>query len=221
VFHVLTAVLFQIGMFPYIMMLSTLIFFSEGFHEKILKVLRSSIKVKSPETPIFAPVLRPAQSLLLSLLALHFLVQVLLPWRFMLYPDKLFWTEQGYRFSWRVMLMEKAGTAFFYVRDPQTGRETEIHNLDYLTVNQEKMVATQPDMLLQFAHILRDDFKARGMAAPEVRAEAYVTMNGRGSRLLIDPNFNLAAASDNFRHKHWILPFEHNALQPEAVGQIK
>ncbi|WP_299702984.1 HTTM domain-containing protein [uncultured Pontibacter sp.] len=221
VFHVLTAVLFQIGMFPYIMMLSTLIFFSAGFHEKILYTFRGIAKVKPSETTIFAPVFRPAQGILLSLLALHFLVQVLLPWRFMLYPDKLFWTEQGYRFSWRVMLMEKAGTAFFYVRDPQTGQETEIHNLDYLTVNQEKMMATQPDMLLQFAHILRDDFKAKGIAAPEVRAEAYVTMNGRGSRLLIDPKFNLAAATDDFRHKHWILPFEYNAQQSEAVGQIK
>ncbi|PKV63423.1 HTTM domain-containing protein [Pontibacter ramchanderi] len=220
VFHVLTAVLFQIGMFPYIMMLSTLIFFSAGFHERILQALRGIARVRMPEKVVSAPVSRPAQGILLSVLALHFAVQVLLPWRFLLYPDKLFWTEQGYRFSWRVMLMEKAGTAFFYVRDPQTGQESEIHNLDYLTVNQEKMMATQPDMLLQFAHMLRDDYKAKGIPNPEVRAEAYVTMNGRGSRLLIDPNFNLAAARDDFRHKHWILPFEDNALQPKTVGQL-
>ncbi|MFD2245913.1 HTTM domain-containing protein [Pontibacter ruber] len=219
VFHVLTAVLFQIGMFPYIMMLSTLVFFSAGFHEKILNLLRSIARVKSPENTIFAPVFRPVQSILLTLLAVHFVLQVLVPWRFLLYPDKLFWTEQGYRFSWRVMLMEKTGTAFFYVRDPRTGRETEIHNRDYLTVNQEKMMATQPDMLLQFAHMLRDDFKAKGMPAPQVRAEAYVSMNGRGSRLLINPQTNLAAEEESFLPKYWILPFEEKALQPEAVGQ--
>ncbi|MHC2993233.1 deoxyribonuclease HsdR [Pontibacter sp. HJ8] len=221
VFHVLTAMLFQIGMFPYIMMVSTLIFFSAGFHEKILSTLRGIAQVNTPEATVFAPVFRPTQGILLSLLALHFLLQVLVPWRFLLYPDKLFWTEQGYRFSWRVMLMEKAGTAFFYVRDPRNGQETEVYNRDYLTVNQEKMVATQPDMLLQFAHILRDDFRAEGIPDPEVRAEAYVTLNGRGSRLLIDPKFNLAAASESFRHKHWILPFEEKTLQHEAVVQTE
>ncbi|ALJ00207.1 HTTM domain-containing protein [Rufibacter tibetensis] len=219
VFHVLTAVLFQIGMFPYIMMVSTLVFFSPGFHEKILYYLRGVTHVQLPEKPISPSFSKISQKTLLGCLALHFCVQMLMPWRFLLYPDKLFWTEQGYRFSWRVMLMEKTGTAFFYVRDPRTGQETEIHNPHYLTVNQEKMVATQPDMLLQFAHMLHKDFKAKGIPDPQVRAEVYVTMNGRGSRLLIDPDFNLAAAKESFRAKTWILPFDEKALHPKAVGQ--
>ncbi|AKQ45330.1 deoxyribonuclease HsdR [Rufibacter radiotolerans] len=221
VFHVLTAVLFQIGMFPYIMMMSTLVFFSADFHEKVLQFLRGLARSK----PVFAsapvPYSKPIPGLVMGFLALHFVVQVLVPWRFLLYPDNLFWTEQGYRFSWRVMLMEKTGTAFFYVRDPRTGQETEINNRDYLTVNQEKMVATQPDMLLQYAHLLRDAFKAKGLPNPQVRAEAYVAMNGRGSRLLIDPQFNLANAQESFRHKPWILPFAEKAPQPTAAGQTK
>ena len=35
-FHLMTALLFQIGMFPYIMILSTLIYFSPQFHEAVL-----------------------------------------------------------------------------------------------------------------------------------------------------------------------------------------
>ncbi|MFD2513140.1 HTTM domain-containing protein [Pontibacter locisalis] len=217
VFHVLTAVLFQIGMFPYIMIVSTLIFFSASFHESILSWLRSFVRLNLPAKPAFAKV--TAQPMLLNLLALHFVLQVLVPWRFMLYPDKLFWTEQGYRFSWRVMLMEKTGTAFFYVQDPGTGSEVEINNRDYLTVTQEKQVATQPDMLLQFAHIIREDFKSKGIPDPRVRAEVYVSMNGRGSRLLIDPGVNLANEKESFLPKSWILPFEEYALQHEAVGQ--
>ncbi|GAB3194283.1 HTTM domain-containing protein [Pontibacter aydingkolensis] len=217
VFHVLTAVLFQIGMFPYIMMVSTLIFFSAAFHEGILNWLRSFGRVHLPYKPAIAKV--SLQPVLLNLLALHFILQVLVPWRFMLYPDKLFWTEQGYRFSWRVMLMEKTGTAFLYVKDPETGGETEINNRDYLTVAQEKQVSTQPDMLLQFAHIIREDFKSKGIPEPEVRAEVYVSMNGRGSRLLIDPSANLAAEKESFRPKPWILPFAEQHLQQEAVGQ--
>ena len=217
VFHVLTAVLFQIGMFPYIMMASTLVFFSAGFHERVLNWFRGLGKVSMPQQPVFAKV--TAQPLLLNLLALHFILQILVPWRFMLYPDKLFWTEQGYRFSWRVMLMEKTGTAFFYVRDPRTGNEAEISNRDYLTVTQEKQMATQPDMILQFAHILRDDFERKGIPSPQVRAEVYISMNGRSSKLLIDSGVNLAAEKESFSPKTWILPFNDDKLQQEAVGQ--
>ncbi|WP_276499587.1 HTTM domain-containing protein [Pontibacter litorisediminis] len=217
VFHVLTAVLFQIGMFPYIMIVSTLIFFSEGFHERVLNGLRSIAKVRKPAFPKFAEV--SAQPLLLRLLAVYFVLQVLVPWRFILYPGPLFWTEQGYRFSWRVMLMEKTGTAFFYVRDPETGHEIEINNRDYLTITQEKQVATQPDMLLQFAHMLQQDFASRGIPGAQVRAEVYVAMNDRSSRLLIDPTVNLAAEKDSFLPKPWILPLEQDAPPQEALGQ--
>ena len=217
VFHVLTAVLFQIGMFPYIMMVSTLIFFSESFHERLLSWFRSMAKVHMPAAPAFARV--GAQPLLLNLLAVYFVLQVLVPWRFLLYPGQLFWTEQGYRFSWRVMLMEKAGTAFFYVRDPKTGHEVEINNRDYLTVTQEKQMAMQPDMLLQYAHILQQDFASHGIPDTQVRAEVYVSMNGRGSRLFIDPTVNLAAEKESFLPKPWILPLEDVTLPQQAVGQ--
>jgi hypothetical protein len=33
--------------------------------------------------------------------------QLLFPFRYLCYPNELFWTEEGFRFSWRVMLMEK------------------------------------------------------------------------------------------------------------------
>ncbi|AKD04356.1 HTTM domain-containing protein [Pontibacter korlensis] len=217
VFHVLTAVLFQIGMFPYIMMVSTLIFFSANFHERLLGRCRSLFRVCVPAAPVAARV--EAQPLLLSLLVVHFVLQVLVPWRFVLYPGELFWTEQGYRFSWRVMLMEKTGTAFFYVFDPKSGHEVEINNRDYLTINQEKQMATQPDMILQYAHMLQQDFAARGVPGAQVRAEVYVSMNGRGSRLLINPNVNLAAEKESFLPKPWILPLEEAIPPLEAVGQ--
>ncbi|WP_044513004.1 HTTM domain-containing protein [Hymenobacter sp. DG25B] len=219
VFHVLTAVLFQIGMFPYIMMVSTLIFFSAEFHERILTLLRRLIRLPDAAPAMFPRAASGIHPVLLALLGLHFLVQVLVPWRFVLYPGKLFWTEQGYRFSWRVMLMEKTGTAFFYVRDPRTGYETEVHNRRFLTVNQEKMVATQPDMLLQYAQILRREYQRQGIPNPQVRAEVYASLNGQSSRLLIDPNTDLAALQDGFTPKPWILPFDRPTAPTPIVGQ--
>ena len=45
VFHVMTRVLFNIGMFPYIMIVSSLIFFSSGVHHKILQFFANLFKI--------------------------------------------------------------------------------------------------------------------------------------------------------------------------------
>ena len=79
------------------------------------------------------------------MIAGYFLLQLLLPLRFLLYPGKLFWTEQGYRFSWRVMLMEKAGAAYFTVKDAAGQKSQVVENRLHLTTLQEKMMSTQPD----------------------------------------------------------------------------
>lgn len=189
VFHALTAVLFQIGMFPYLMMSATLIFFFD----------KAPLKTPAAQSAARFPLL----------LGVYFIWQLLMPFRFLLYPGNLLWTEQGYRFSWRVMLMEKGGTTFFYVKDPSTGRKFEVDNRSFLTAYQERMMETQPDMMLQYAHILERYYTAQGITHPEITVQSYVTLNGSGSRLYIDSTINLAALHESwFGHKTWILPYK-------------
>lgn len=203
-FHIMTYALFQIGMFPFIMMGLTIIFFSEDFHKKFLSKLQSIFKIK--QSDLVPAKVYTAPKILPYLLIAYFAVQILLPFRYLLYPGELFWTEQGYRFSWRVMLMEKAGISFFYIKDPKTGREAEVCNAQFLTKNQEKMMSTQPDMILQYAHYLEKEFKKQGIESPEVRVESFVTVNGSGSRPYIDKNVDLCKIKEGFTHKNWVLP---------------
>jgi len=231
-FHLSTALLFQIGMFPYIMILSTLIFFSANFHQDVI----GKIKKFAANVGFRAKNIDPSSGtsgleslryrkhtlrLLGALMICHFIIQTMLPLRFALYPGNLFWTEQGYRFSWRVMLMEKAGYATFNVTDPATRRTWQINNWEYLTPNQEKMMATQPDMILQFANHLKDELKGQGVQRPIITAECYVSLNGRRSRLLIDPEINLAGINDDFAHKDWVLPLEENTLTATKTAWIR
>jgi len=203
VFHMATALFFNIGMFPYIMMTITVIFFREEFHLKILNGLKRVLRYRENAVALFREV--KFNRLVPGIFAFYFFVQVLLPFRYMLYDGKLFWTEQGYRFSWRVMLMEKAGTAFFYVKDKRSGREVEIDNKDYLTYMQEKMMATQPDMMVDYARFLKQEFEKKGFTKPSVRSQCYVTLNGCGSREFIDPNVDLCAQSNSFfSNKDWV-----------------
>ncbi len=233
-FHLITWWLFPIGMFPFIMILGTLVYFPGEWHEKwqgrmralwsFVRMKATNAKMHEVETPTLRAFMASWQkssathtqgewkpkftNAFPTLIALHFAIQVLLPFRYLLYPQNLFWHEQGYRFSWRVMLMEKAGYATFHIRDPKTGRSTEVQNSDYLQPNQERMMATQPDLILQFAHFLDAEYQARGIENPEVYADVHATLNGGGSRPLIDPKVDLSLEVEGFQTKDFILPYE-------------
>ncbi len=209
VFHILTAILFPIGMFPYIMIVTALIFFPAPLHQKILSAIRRLIKWNTISSPGKAFEYKPfTRSLLVTGFSVFFIIQTLVPFRYMLYPDELFWTEEGYRFSWRVMLMEKSGHAEFVVKD-EDGKYAAIENSMFLTPLQEKMMATQPDMILQYAHILHDHYSSLGWKSPQVFVDSYVVLNGRLGKPLIDPLTDLARQEESFSHKPWILPFQN------------
>lgn len=211
IFHTLTGLMFQIGVFPLVMIGATWIFFSPTFHEQCLGRLERAFS-GSPVPSVRAHTysfLRKQRAWALGLmLSLFFAFQLLFPWRYLLYPGNVFWTEEGYRFSWRVMLMEKAGTTTFYVTDQATGRTGIVDNSMFLNAHQEKQMAMQPDMILQFAHFLADYYKQQGLLNPEVTAEAYVTLNARPSQLLIDPTVDLTKVRDGWQAKDWIFPYE-------------
>jgi len=192
IFHLATAIFFpSIGMFPYVMIASTLIFFP------------GKIKGDTVLPPIFK------QNRLLSYaLIMYAVIQILVPLRFLLYPGRLFWHEEGFRFSWRVMLMEKAGAAYFRVKEKQSGRRFEINNAEFLTPLQEKMMSTQPDMIVKYAKYLAEVFRKRGIKDPEVTAEIYVTLNGARSQLFVDSTVNLAVQKTGWQHYNWVLPFK-------------
>jgi hypothetical protein len=214
-FHSLTGILFQIGIFPLIMIFAVTIFFSSDLHQKFLDTIRKNLgfpdfhRLSLKQRP-FRAINHRTQILTFSFLGVFFLFQLLFPWRYVLYPGNIFWTEEGYRFAWRVMLMEKAGTATFFIKDGPDGREGSVINHQFLNAHQEKQMAMQPDLILQFAHFLAEHFKQQGMDKPEVRAEVWVTLNSRPAQLLIDPEIDLTKYSDSWRPKSWILPYHQD-----------
>jgi hypothetical protein len=211
-FHTLTGIFFQIGMFPVIMICSVPVFFPTWVHQKIFRMANVGLRINHKSEiinhkstfsyPKF--ILKP----LALVLVIHIIFQVVFPFRHTLYSGNMFWTEEGYRFGWRVMLMEKAGYATFYVKDGNTGREGVVVNSEFLNEHQEKQMSMQPDMILEFAHFLAEHYKTEGMTDPQVRVEAYVTLNGSRSKLLVNPEVNLLAYKDDLKPKEWVLPFE-------------
>ncbi|MFS4416755.1 HTTM domain-containing protein [Maribacter sp. 2307ULW6-5] len=210
VFHLLTRVLFPIGMFPYIMIVSTLIFFDAGLHHNILRGLAGVFhwsKASFDNGKTLMVKKSHGTRLKHTFLMGFFAVQLLFPFRYLLYPGELFWTEQGYRFSWRVMLMEKSGYAQFKVVNGQTGKWFYVDNADFLTPFQEKQMAFQPDFILEYAHYLKEHFEKDGHKEVAVYVDCQVSLNGRLSTTFIDPDVDLAREKESFEHKDWIIPF--------------
>lgn len=202
-FHIITWLMFPIGMFPWVMILLTWVFFPISFHEKLISKLESIFpeRIATTNAPWKPSFLKP----LAIVLVFHFSFQLIFPFRHLLYPGNLFWTEQGFRFSWRVMLMEKAGSAQFYVSDPETGKKWDIHNPHYLTPVQEKQMSTQPDLMLQYAQVLENEFRSIGVSDPVVTADIFVALNGRRGKRYIDNTIDLSELQDSWSHKDWIL----------------
>lgn len=213
-FHLLTWILFPIGVFPWVMICATLIFFPATFHEKWISQLKKILcwkKLQEAHSRISY-----SKKRLTFFIGLYVFFQVIIPFRYVLYPGNLFWTEEGFRFSWRVMLMEKKGYATFYVVDPKTKGSIEIQNHQYLTMQQEDQMARQTDMILQFAHFIGNKYtdttlifgtKSVHLQRPIVRAKVFVTLNGRPHQQFINDTVDLMKIQYDLRHRTWIQPF--------------
>ncbi|MGY5351008.1 HTTM domain-containing protein [Wenyingzhuangia sp. IMCC45533] len=211
IFHVFTRILFNIGMFPYVMIVATLIFFEAPLHLKFINYYKSFIskilKIDAKKNRVI--VVKSSLKLhrnKLFIISLFIIIQLILPFRSKLYPGELFWHEQGFRFSWRVMLIEKLGDTNFTVRDSVTGKQFYVDNSDFLTSFQQKQMSSQPDFILEYAHYLGDHFKSQGHQNIQIFAESHVTLNGRLHKEFINPKTDLYRQKESFKNKEWILP---------------
>ncbi len=149
-FHAATGMLFpSIGMFPWIMVGATLIFFDPDWPIRFAQRLRRLVGKGHADAPVTWPSAeaRPlswqARAAVFLLVAV-FAVQVLAPLRHLAYPGNVRWTEEGYRFSWRVLVTEKTGLVKFRVVSRAADGEQLVYPEEYLTPTQVERMAYQP-----------------------------------------------------------------------------
>ena len=209
IFHLFTAVLFPIGMFPYIMIVASLIFFDSKFHNKIIHLIKLTLSpLKKYNIEKVEKFKYFNSKLITSIVMIFLIIQIIFPFRFVLYPGNLFWNEEGYRFSWRVKLMEKMGYTTFKIVDGVSNKYFYVDNKDFLTPFQEKQMSFQPDFIIEYAHFLGHHFTLQGHKNIEVYADSFVALNGRRSKRFIDPNINLMKEKRSLKHYSWIIPFK-------------
>lgn len=218
VFHLLTALLFPIGLFPWLMMFMALLYFPADWPLRavsyVSKGRRVAARAFDASQQMQTQVLPFAVG---CFFCLFFVAQGLMPLRHWVYPGNVLWTEAGFRFAWNVMLMEKTGWVEFHLKDPDSGKRWVDQAVE-LTPFQKRMMSTQPDMILQYAHHLLAK-NARVYPRLEVYAESYASLNGRPSQYLINPQLNLRHYGHNRVWptpvlKPFIVPLGESAVDP-------
>ncbi|VAX36820.1 hypothetical protein MNBD_PLANCTO02-139 [hydrothermal vent metagenome] len=212
--------LFQIGIFPWFMLLSTPLFFpptclQEG-DEWVKDVQKKGKEQFAKWTTSWKP------TLVIVLLSLHFSIQIFLPFRHFLYPGRVNWTEEGHRFAWHMKLRIKETTdARFFARSTSNKILQEFNVNDYLNNRQARTMPKRPDMILQFAHLLAEDYaKKHNGKRVAITAEIYCSLNFREPQLLVDPHINLAAIPRNLKHARWVLPLNTPYISLQSVKDL-
>lgn len=207
-FHLITGALFQIGVFPWVMIVGTLVFFAPDWPSRLCSDHRARLLggpgrrgSASPGGGRSAEVSKPVVWALVVLV----LVQLVLPLRHYAYPGNVRWTEEGYYGAWRVMVTEKAGYAQYWITDPATGRTWLVHPSLVLTDWQAEQADVRPDLIHATAHLLAQHYRNQGWGEVEVRADVWVSMNGRPHRRMVDPTVDLAALPRTMSPSKWIL----------------
>ncbi len=216
-FHFSNFLLFNIGIFPWLMICATLVFFPPDWPRRWFPRVGAE-----PETrpPAVANDRLTSARIAAVLLLIHLGFQVFFPLRHFLYPGDVAWTEEGHRFSWRMKLRSKRGWIRFL---PSASNGTEqlvpVDGSKHLTPRQLRKMPVLPDMILQFCHFLAAELRHQGYDDVEIRVRALVSLNGREHRLLIDPDVDLASRERSLLPSDWILPLSEPLNRERSSGR--
>lgn len=213
-FHLTNAWYFHIGIFPWFMIAATTLFFEPDWPRRVKFLFAPLTGTEQPDT--YMPSSPLSRKITVTLIGVYLTAQILIPFRHFLYPGNVHWTEEGHRWSWHMMLRSKDARGAFVVHDPVSGMTRVVSPKRYLERHQIDKVLGRPDMILQFAHFLADEWRAAGYEQIEVRANIRCSLNGRPPQVYIDPDVDLAAEPRTLGHASWILPLT-TPLDPYAT----
>jgi hypothetical protein len=211
-FHLVNAALFRIGVFPWLMIGLTTVFFQPGWPRQLWRMQRHAVATPTSRRMAGQSSSLNQQLVMIGLSA-YMCVQLLVPFRHSIYSGNVDWTEEGARFSWRMMLRGKTVRLDFHATHTPSGKTERVNPGPYLA-RYQALRMQDPDMVLQFSRYLSQQLKLSSEDQVEIRATMLASLNGRRPQPLIDPQVNLAARHRSLWHKPWIVPLTQS-LRPE------
>lgn len=213
VFHLTNAMVFNIGIFPFMTIAATLILFDPNWPRQFFRFLQSRFKLlegrnleRSTRSPSVVESGQTATRLIiLAFVASWLVVQIAVPLRHHFRPGNVAWNEDGHRFSWRMKLRSKRGTAQFYLRyDDGSLLDVNVH--DHLTRKQANKMACIPDLIWQFAQFVEEEYRRSDVDDPAVYVITRCSLNTRESVPLVSELVDLTSIPRTEPTNNWLLP---------------
>lgn len=198
-FHLFNSAVFHIGIFPYMMLITSVLFFDPPLIRRLF--FRNTIDYSQLEPKSYIK-----RKWVYAILIPFFALMIVLPLRPFYFPGSSHWTEQGHRLSWHMMLRSKYGTIYYEIKHLDTQIIERVNPEDKIRVKTAQRIATRPDMIWQYAQRLKQEYNEQGVEV-EIYAYAFASINGRELQPLTDPKVDLAAVKwKRYKYNEWILP---------------
>lgn len=212
VFHTINALVFNIGIFPWMTAAATLMFFDPDWPKQFYSWWNNRILNKAPSyvrQPIVADTTTTAKSftqlLIVVGISAWLILQATVPLRHWFIPGNVAWNEAGHRFSWRMKLRSKRGTAKFYV--VVNGQPSIVVDPnEHLNRQQVRKMACIPDLIWQYAQFLESEYTQNSADKVEVYADTLCSLNTREPVSLIHRLVDLTSIERTEPTVNWVTP---------------
>lgn len=204
-FHLANSALFNIGIFPYMTIVATLLFFAPDWPRMFLAKatpITNSFKLLYLNLKSY----KPPKKITVTLIAIWMTIQILLPLP-VLFTSNLetAWHGHGNFFTWRMMLNNRRiHGAVFVVHIPQRRRIEFVPMRKHLSRRQCTRISWKGNLTVQYANFL-EEFYQNKYDTDDVRVHAYINLsvNYRAPELWAKPDVNLAEYDIMFGVHDW------------------
>jgi hypothetical protein len=231
-FHFVNSLIFNIGIFPTLSITLSALFFPPDFPGRVWNWARRKWRPFLKRTLAYIPkdglrksmniwqALTRYRPIILYSIALLMLIHLLLPFRHHLYPGHVAFTEEGHRYSWRMMLRQKSGSGYFEILDPHSGKKDRIYPYDHINRRQKRKMFTHPDMIWQFAQYIKSEYRD-SIPDLEIYARIKVRLNDHSTQVYIDPGVDLGSVQWSLvKRSPWICEQEEPMNWDQTIEDI-
>lgn len=220
-FHISNHFIFNIGIFPWFSIATTLLYFGPDFPLRFMK--RIGLERFNPLKDVPANKELHSKPWIQAFLVLFCAYNILMPVRHHLYPGDVHWNERGHLFSWRMKLRSKEGPpAIFHIKDLYTGQEWQEVATKRLTANQSDAMGKRPEMFVQYVKFLKKKLMLEGHFSVRILVETKLSLNNRTPQFLIKSDYDMAKVEDCvFCRPDWIAELEKERSWSDSFERLK
>jgi hypothetical protein len=133
-----------------------------------------------------------SKPILVYILSGFLVLQLVLPFRHVLYEGHVDWNGLGQRFSWRMKIMYKEVDMHFYLVEEGKTDKLEVNLGNFLNDKQYTNLMYYPDFIPIVAQYIKKVGVEKGLKNPKVLADFKVGFNGNKKMILVDPEADLS-----------------------------